>query len=106
LFNLVKNAAEAAGQGGTVAMRIDATPDGGASVAVSDSGPGVKPEDRPRLFEPFFSTKSSGTGLGLAVSQAIAEAHGGRIEADTGPLGGARFTLRLPSASPVQEAMA
>ncbi len=106
LLNLVKNAAEAAGAGGTVALHLEAASDGGASVAVSDSGPGVKPEDRPRLFEPFFSTKPSGTGLGLAVSQAIAEAHGGRIEADTGPLGGARFTLRLPPASPAQEAMA
>jgi signal transduction histidine kinase len=66
----------------------------------------VKLEDRARLFEPFFTTKSSGTGLGLAVSRAIAEAHGGSIDADTGPLGGARFTLRLPPASPAQEAMA
>ncbi|WP_224364937.1 sensor histidine kinase [Hyalangium versicolor] len=98
LFNLVKNAAEAAGPGGHVAVRIEGRTDGGASVAVSDSGPGVKPEDRPRLFEPFFTTKTSGTGLGLAVSQAIAHAHGGRIEADTGPLGGARFTLLLPPA--------
>ncbi|HZI13674.1 MAG TPA: ATP-binding protein [Myxococcus sp.] len=106
LLNLVKNAAEAAGRGGTVALRIEPAPDGGASVAVSDSGPGVKPEDRARLFEPFFTTKSSGTGLGLAVSRAIAEAHGGRIDADTGPLGGARFTLRLPPASPAREAMA
>jgi signal transduction histidine kinase len=98
LFNLVKNAAEAAGTGGRVEVRIEARAEGGASVAVSDSGPGVKPEDRRRLFEPFFTTKSSGTGLGLAVSQAIAHAHNGRIEADTGPLGGARFTLHLPPA--------
>ena len=77
-------------------VRIEPRDGGGASVAVSDSGPGVKPEDRPRLFEPFFTTKSSGTGLGLAVSQAIAHAHGGRIKADAGPLGGARFTLHLP----------
>jgi two-component system NtrC family sensor kinase len=98
LFNLVKNAAEAAGSGGRVEVRIEGRTDGGASVAVSDSGPGVKPEDRPRLFEPFFTTKASGTGLGLAVSQAIAHAQGGRIEADTGPLGGARFTLHLPPA--------
>jgi two-component system NtrC family sensor kinase len=96
LFNLVVNAAEAAGSGGRVEVRIEPQAGGGASVAVSDSGPGVKPEDRPRLFEPFFTTKSSGTGLGLAVSQAIAHAHGGRIEADAGPLGGARFTLHLP----------
>ncbi|HVG64101.1 MAG TPA: ATP-binding protein [Hyalangium sp.] len=98
LFNLVKNAAEAAGTGGRVEVRIEPHSGGGASVAVSDSGPGVKPEDRPRLFEPFFTTKSSGTGLGLAVSQAIAHAHNGRIEADTGLLGGARFTLHLPPA--------
>jgi signal transduction histidine kinase len=98
LFNLVKNAAEAAGPGGHVAVRIEGRAEGGASVAVSDSGPGVKPEDRSRLFEPFFTTKASGTGLGLAVSQAIAHAHGGRIDADTGPLGGARFTLHLPPA--------
>jgi two-component system NtrC family sensor kinase len=96
LFNLVKNAAEAAGASGRVEVRIEGRAEGGASVAVSDSGPGVKPEDRPRLFEPFFTTKTAGTGLGLAVSQAIAHAHGGRIEADTGPLGGARFTLHLP----------
>jgi two-component system NtrC family sensor kinase len=98
LFNLVKNAAEAAGTGGRVEVRIEPHAGGGASVAVSDSGPGVKPEDRPRLFEPFFTTKNSGTGLGLAVSQAIAHAHNGRIEADMGPLGGARFTLHLPPA--------
>ena len=96
LFNLVKNAAEAAGGSGRVEVRIEGRAEGGASVAVSDSEPGVKAEDRPRLFEPFFTTKTAGTGLGLAVSQAIAHAHGGRIEADTGPLGGARFTLHLP----------
>ncbi|XXF79064.1 ATP-binding protein [Myxococcaceae bacterium GXIMD 01537] len=99
LMNLVKNAAEAAGDGGRVRVWIEGREDGGASVAVSDSGPGVKAEDRSRLFEPFFTTKATGTGLGLAVSQAIAHAHGGRIEADAGPLGGARFTLRLPPAA-------
>ncbi|MFP2903362.1 ATP-binding protein, partial [Corallococcus sp. 4LFB] len=61
---------------------------------------------RARLFEPFFTTKPSGTGLGLAVSQAIAEAHGGRIDVDAGPLGGARFTLSLPAPSREQVAAA
>ncbi|MBU8896393.1 histidine kinase [Corallococcus sp. H22C18031201] len=105
LLNLVKNAAEAAGEGGSVEVRIEAGGDGATSVAVSDSGPGMTPEERARLFEPFFTTKPTGTGLGLAVSQAIAEAHGGRIEADTGPLGGARFTLRLPPPTRAQEAL-
>jgi signal transduction histidine kinase len=99
LFNLVKNAAEAAGEAGRVQVHIEGGADGGARVAVSDTGPGVRAEDRTRLFEPFFTTKASGTGLGLAVSQAIAHAHGGHIEADTGPLGGARFTLYLPPAA-------
>ncbi|RKG65503.1 histidine kinase, partial [Corallococcus exercitus] len=92
------------GEGGRVEVRIAVEADGSARVAVSDSGPGVQPDAR--LFEPFFTTKPSGTGLGLAVSQAIAEAHGGRIDVDTGALGGARFTLSLPPPSREQEAAA
>ncbi|TSC23002.1 ATP-binding protein [Corallococcus sp. Z5C101001] len=106
LLNLVKNAAEAAGEGGRVEVRIAVDAQGGARVAVSDSGPGMTAEARARLFEPFFTTKPSGTGLGLAVSQSIAEAHGGRIDVDTGPWGGARFTLSLPAPSREQEAAA
>jgi two-component system, NtrC family, sensor kinase len=62
---------------------------------VSDTGPGVAPEARARLFEPFFTTKEAGTGLGLAVSRAIALAHGGDIDVRNGEPG-AIFTLRLP----------
>jgi signal transduction histidine kinase len=95
LFNLVRNAAEAAGAGGRVEIRLAG--DGqSAEASVSDSGPGLSPEARTRLFEPFFTTKDHGTGLGLAVSQAIARAHRGSIEVDEAPAGGARFTLRLP----------
>jgi two-component system NtrC family sensor kinase len=96
VMNLVKNAAEAAGQGGRVEVAVDE--DGGvAAMAVSDSGPGLGEDVRERLFEPFFSRKASGTGLGLAVSKGIVEAHGGWIEVDGAPLGGARFTVRLPA---------
>jgi signal transduction histidine kinase len=49
-------------------------------VAVGDTGPGVAPEARARLFEPFFTTKAGGTGMGLAVSRAIARAHGGDVD--------------------------
>jgi signal transduction histidine kinase len=95
LVNLVRNAAEAAGSGGEVEVLL-AERDGSAEVAVDDSGPGVTPERRDRLFEPFFTTKPRGTGLGLAVSRAIARAHGGELSADAAPAGGARFALRLP----------
>jgi signal transduction histidine kinase len=98
VLNLVKNAAEAAGPGGRVVVRITAGPDGGALLAVSDSGPGLSPAARERLFEPFFTTKPSGTGLGLAVSLGIVQAHGGTLDVDVPPEGGARFTIRLPAA--------
>ena len=92
--NLVRNAAEAAGQGGHVRIALSSSP-GAARVEVSDDGPGIPPEAKGRLFEPFFTTKSTGTGLGLAVSQALAHAHGGRIEAVNRPSRGAVFTLVL-----------
>jgi signal transduction histidine kinase len=93
--NLVRNAAEAAGAGGRVVVRL--SEDGaGAEIAVEDSGPGIPAERRDRLFEPFFTTKPRGTGLGLAVSRAIARAHGGELAEVGMPGGGARFTLRLP----------
>jgi signal transduction histidine kinase len=95
LVNLLRNAAEAAGRGGRVAIAVGER-EGVAEVTVEDSGPGLAPELRPRLFEPFFTTKPSGTGLGLAVSRAIARAHGGELAADAAEGGGARFALRLP----------
>jgi signal transduction histidine kinase len=95
LVNLVRNAVEAAGAGGRVEVRV-AERDGAAEVAVADSGPGIPPERRDRLFEPFFTTKPRGTGLGLAVSRAIARAHGGDLAVDAAAEGGARFALRLP----------
>ncbi len=97
VFNLVKNAAEAAGPAGDVSIRIRAAGEV-VEVAVRDSGPGIAPEARNRIFEPFYTTKPAGTGLGLAVSRAIARAHGGDIDVRNGEAGGAVFTLRLPRA--------
>ena len=96
-LNLIKNGAEAAGPGGKVDVRVFTAADG-VHLAVTDTGPGISPELRERIFEPFFTTKASGTGLGLAVSQAMARAHGGAIEAAPAEGGGATFTLHLPSA--------
>jgi signal transduction histidine kinase len=99
VLNLVKNAAEAAGGAGKVEVRVEAA-NGSARVVVRDSGPGLSRDARTRLFEPFFTTKDSGTGLGLAVSQGIVHAHGGEIEAESLPQGGAQFTVRLPAVPP------
>ncbi len=95
LVNLMRNAAEAAGAGGSVAVAVGER-GGSAEVAVEDSGPGIPEDRRARLFEPFFTTKPRGTGLGLAVSRAIARAHGGDLEAGAAGGGGARFALTLP----------
>jgi signal transduction histidine kinase len=101
--NLVRNAAEAAGPEGRVAVRVrqDA---GGGLVEVQDDGPGLDAEATSRLFEPFFTTKEKGTGLGLAVSRAIARAHGGDIEAGPAPGGGSIFALRIPPPAAGEEA--
>jgi two-component system NtrC family sensor kinase len=99
VLNLVKNAAEAAGGAGNIEVRIEAGA-GGARLVVRDSGPGLSRDAWTKLFEPFFTTKESGTGLGLAVSQGIVHAHGGQIDAESLPEGGARFTVRLPAVPP------
>ena len=104
LVNLVKNAAEAAGPGGRVEIAVEGAP-GRVRLSVSDSGPGLSDEVRAHLFEPFFSRKDGGTGLGLAVSKGIVEAHRGTLEAESLAAGGARFTVALPAAEaavPVQ----
>jgi signal transduction histidine kinase len=97
LLNLVRNALDAMPAGGT--LRVAARGEGGAvAFSVSDTGPGVRPEDQPRVFEPYFTTKEGGTGLGLAIAQRIAEEHGGTLELRSAPGEGATFTLTLPAA--------
>jgi signal transduction histidine kinase len=96
LLNLIRNAVEAMPAGG--ALRVTARRDGDAvAVSVTDSGPGIAPEDLPRVFEPYFTTKQGGTGLGLAIARRIAEEHGGRLDLESTPGRGATFTLRLPA---------
>ncbi len=99
LLNLVQNAEQAlAGRGGAVTVRTRA--DGGAVLLeVADDGPGVPPEHRERIFEPYFTTKEAGTGLGLAIARRIAEEHGGALELECPSAGGAIFRLRLPAAA-------
>jgi two-component system nitrogen regulation sensor histidine kinase NtrY len=98
LVNLVKNAEEAmAGKGGTVRVRVKGT-EADAIVEVEDSGPGIPPEHRARIFEPYFTTKEGGTGLGLAIAARILQEHGGKLEVGGEPGEGARFSVVLPRA--------
>jgi two-component system sensor kinase FixL len=98
LRNLVANAVDsvtdAGRQGGRIEILFQRHRDKHVRIVVTDSGPGVSAENRERLFEPFISGKSTGMGLGLAVSRAIAEAHGGSLEAINVPHG--EFHLVLP----------
>ncbi|ACD21536.1 sensor histidine kinase [Paraburkholderia phytofirmans] len=80
----------------TVQSRMD--PDGNVVVAVRDTGTGIQEANLPQLFEPFFTTRSSGMGMGLAISSSIVEAHRGEIWASNNPEGGATFSFSLPPA--------
>jgi len=66
---------------------------------VRDTGPGLSPEVRLRVFEPFFSTKTQGLGMGLAIVRSIVERHRGRVRADNADAGGAVFRVQLPIAN-------
>lgn len=95
VLNLVLNAMDAMPTGGELLI-TGCDMDGAYELEIADSGPGFDEDARGRLFEPFFSTKESGTGLGLSVVAHMAEAHGGSVVADNCPEGGAAFTIRLP----------
>jgi signal transduction histidine kinase len=79
-------------------ISIDAVPsEGGVRVGVRDTGPGLSPEKLSRLFEPFYTTKSEGMGMGLSICRSIIEAHGGRLWAIPCEPGGALFQFTIPA---------
>jgi signal transduction histidine kinase len=73
--------------------------DGRSHMSIADAGPGMPPDVLEHAFQPFFTTKSRGTGLGLPLAKRIVEAHGGDISIQTRPSGGTTVTLTLPLAS-------
>jgi len=107
--NLVINAQQAMPDGGELADTAENLKDGSRSglpltpgpyvtVAIRDQGPGIPPDQLEKIFDPYFTTKKTGSGLGLAVAYSILKKHGGHISALSEPDGGAAFTLYLPSA--------
>ena len=95
LLNLVINALQAVERKGRVEVSA-VLADGMVCVAVSDNGPGIPPDKLVSIFEPYFTTKAEGSGLGLWIAQQIATAHGGNLQAQNRPAGGAVLTMRLP----------
>jgi signal transduction histidine kinase len=92
--NLIRNAVDVVGPQG-IEVRVTRT-DGTVRVTVADDGPGIPADSRQRIFEPYFTTKKHGTGLGLAMVKQTVLAHGGTIDAEKSPSGGAKFVINLP----------
>jgi two-component system sensor histidine kinase HydH len=102
-LNLLANALQAMPAGGTLrasTAKVNSRGPNGANwaivIRIADTGPGVSPDDRTHLFEPFFTTRSAGTGLGLALCREIVTRHGGRIELESDANPGAIFRVELP----------
>src|SRR5262249_35841698 len=103
IFNLVTNAIEAksstAPSSRVLRLRTEGTEKGECIVAIEDSGPGIEPKTLQRIFEPFFTSKSKGMGMGLSVCRSIVEAHGGRLWVAKNTARGAEFQFALPVAA-------
>jgi nitrogen fixation/metabolism regulation signal transduction histidine kinase len=96
LGNLIKNACEAMPEGGRLTLRALRRGENTVRLETADTGPGIPDEVADRIFHPYFTTKESGTGIGLALAYRIVEDHGGRIGFETGPEGTV-FVVDLPS---------
>ncbi len=97
-LNLFMNAADAMPKGGTLRVSHELDPGGAVLVRVADSGSGIPPEDLPRIFDPFFTSKEAGqgNGLGLTVAKGIASDHGGTLKVESAVGVGSEFRVRLP----------
>jgi len=110
ILNLIMNAIEAMSEGGTdsrdLSISTSMTERDDLVVAVRDSGPGLPPANLERVFEPFYTTKSTGLGMGLSICRSIVEAHGGQLWPTQNEPHGAMFCMTLPirDRSPVNQA--
>jgi signal transduction histidine kinase len=93
--NLLRNAVEACEERGELEITVGPDQDGGVRVEIRDHGPGVPREMVDRIFDPYYTGKAGGTGLGLALVKQTIEMHGGTISLSQTPGGGATFRIRL-----------
>ncbi|HXV75442.1 MAG TPA: ATP-binding protein, partial [Candidatus Polarisedimenticolaceae bacterium] len=104
LINLVDNAVTAMGRRGQIRIAADRLEDGSTvRIEVADTGPGIDPADRDKMFNPYFSTTKRGTGLGLAIVHKVVSDHDGTIRVEPNDPHGARFVIDLPGIEPVPE---
>lgn len=101
LLNLGLNALDAVKPGGKIWIAAEATADGGWKISLCDDGSGVPEAEKERIFEPFYSGKIEGTGLGLVISRKIVESYGGTLRVVDRPGGGACFAIMLPAGNGV-----
>jgi two-component system, NtrC family, sensor kinase len=107
VVNIALNACQAMGEGGKLTLATRVVEDGASvELSLTDTGPGIPPENLTRIFDPFFTTKEKGTGLGLSVVYGIVQGHGGTVEAKSEPGQGATFLIRLPVLRPAAQARA
>jgi signal transduction histidine kinase len=104
VMNLARNAVEHTGPDETITLGSGAV-NGEVRFWVADTGPGIAPDEQAAIFERFARggdrrRRSEGAGLGLAIVRAVADAHGGRVELDSRPGAGARFTISIPTQPP------
>jgi two-component system sensor histidine kinase HydH len=97
LLNLYLNAIAAMKQGGTLRVALERPDESTVRITVADTGAGIRAEDLPRVFDPYFTTKPAGTGLGLPIVQKIVEAHGGEVRIASEPGRGTSVTVLLPA---------
>jgi signal transduction histidine kinase len=97
-INLIKNSIQAMPDWGKIRINIDASENEKVKITISDTGPGFPPDALSKVFQPYYTTKSDGSGLGLALAYKTINDFGGTITADNRPDGGARVTIKLPKA--------
>ena len=100
VLNILRNAHEAVGSGGKISIACDTLAEGGRTmvrIRIADNGPGIAEKDRPNIFEPFYTTKPSGFGLGLANARKIVEQHNGTISVGKKRGRGGVFVILIPA---------